>query len=276
MGKTRTVVIGSDEQKTKKQKGGKKKPKLSVREEKGVKIPGLKGGERIVAVDAGPIIKKEEETKVKKGREKKSVQKAKGVPKVRGKKYIKLQKNIEKSKYYSVKNAVKLVKKSSFSKFNGSVELHLVVNKIGFSTTVDLPHLTGKQKRVELATDKTIEKIKKGKIDFDVLLATSDMMSKLVPFASQLGPKGLMPNPKNKTVIKNKEEAKKFSVNSITLKTERKAPLIHTVVGKINQSEKEITDNIKSILSAIGKRQVLKAYISATMGPSIKLDITRE
>lgn len=222
-------------------------------------------------LEPNPPPEKEDEQKEKKKVEQKTAKK----PKSRGKKYQDAKKTIDNLKQYSIPSAVKLVKKTSFSTFDGSIELHLVIKKIGLTTNVDLPYQTGKQKKIEVASNKTIEKIKKEKIDFDILLATPSMMPKLVPFARILGPRGLMPNPKNKTVVKNKEAAKKFSANSITLKTERKAPLIHTVVGKVSQKDKEIVENIKSILSAIGKKQIVKAFLTASMSPSVKIDVLK-
>ncbi len=139
---------------------------------------------------------------------------------------------------------------------------------------LELPHQAGKIRKIEVADKKTIENLKKGKINFDVLLATADIMPKLVPFAKMLGPKGLMPNPKNGTLIKDIKEAKKFSANKLTLKTEKKAPLIHTVVGKVSQKDKEVSENAKALLKAFGKKQVTKACLTSTMGPSIRVDLS--
>jgi large subunit ribosomal protein L1 len=265
MGKTRTAVIGETPKPTKKQKRAKKK---SLKEEKGVRIPGLKGGERVVAVSAEPAPIKKDEERLEKKEEKVKP------PKVRGKKYKEAKAKIDKNKLYPLSEAVKLVKETSYSSFNGSVELHLVVKKQGLSAKVALPYSTGKEKKVEVANEKTIEKLKKGKIDFDVLLATPDMMPKLIPFAKILGPKGLMPNPKAGTIIKDLSEVTKLkSAKSLNLKTEKKAPLTHTLVGKVDQKDKELVENIKTIIEAIGKHQILKAYLAATMGPSVKISL---
>ena len=246
MGKTRTAVISGapDEKASGKTRYEEKRKKLKERLEKEAKKKkqvtkvGLKGGERIKVVAAEPLPekpKKEEE------KEAKLIQK----PKVRGKKYKDARSKVDKTKLYPIADAVKLAKETSYSSFDGSVDLHLVIKKEGQSYQVKLPHSCGKKKKIELADEKTIENLEKGKINFDVLLATPEMMPKLVPFAKILGPKGFMPNPKNGTLIKDKSEAKKFSGNTVTLKTERKAPLIHTTVGKVSQKDKEIIRRIR-------------------------------
>lgn len=264
MGKTKTVVISGLPDETEDKTKKKKQPK-GQKKEKGVRVPGLKGGERVVAVTAEPVKIEKETEEEKKERKRK-------LPKVRGKKYKAAKAKIDKTKLYPLAKAVELVKETSYSSFEGTIELHLVTKKVGISKNIELPHSSGKKKKIEIANNSTIKKLEKGKIDFDILLATPEMMPKLVPFAKILGPKGLMPNPKTGTLIKNAQEAKKFSTSSITIKTEKKAPLIHTVVGKVNQKDKEIIENIEAILSAIGKRQIHKAYLTSTMGPSVKID----
>jgi len=196
-----------------------------------------------------------------------------GKAKTRGKKYIQNKAKIDKARVYPIDEAVALVKQVSYSKFDGAVELHLVVKKTGLSVQVNLPFAAGKEKRIEVADEKTIDKLKTGKIDFDVLLATAEMMPKLVSFARLLGPRGLMPNPKNGTLIKNAAAASKFSKLTTTLKTEKKAPIIHCVAGKISQETSQIEQNVQTAISAVGTRQILRAFIKPTMGPSIKLQL---
>jgi large subunit ribosomal protein L1 len=251
MGKTKTIAVGAEKTS--------KKAKI-----KGV---GLKGGERIKTVEAGPIV--ETDAKLTDKDLKKKAQKAK----VRSKNYLGAKAKVDKTKFYKLSEAIKLLKEISYAKFDATVEMHLTVRKPDLKTEAEIPHLKTKEKKVEVASETTIENLKKGKIDFDVLLATPDFMAKLVPFAKLLGPKGLMPNPKNGTLIKTKEEAKNFSKNKIIIKTEKEAPIIHLIVGKLSQTEKEITENIESVLSAIGKNQILKAYLSSTMSPSVKLEV---
>jgi len=192
---------------------------------------------------------------------------------IRSQKYRNSVGKINKNQEYTLSDAISLVKESSYSKFDGTIELHIVIRKEGFSANVTLPHAFGKQKRVEVADDKTIDKLKAGKIEFDVLLATPDMMPKLVAFARLLGPRGLMPNPKNGTIIKSAKDADSFSTAGTVIKTEKSAPVIHLGVGKVSQSDKELGENIEVVLNAINKKQIQKMNLSATMSPSVKVKV---
>jgi len=208
----------------------------------------------------------EVKTEVKK--EKKTVERA------RGKKYIDSKKKFDLTKTYSISEAINHVKDTSYSKFDGTVEVHMSVKKTGLSAQITLPFQAGKQKKVEIATAATIEKLKTGKVDFDILVATAAMMPKLVPFARILGPKGLMPNPKNGTLVPDEKKAKAFSTGTVTLKTEKEAPLIHTVIGKVSQDEKELKENLEAIFKAFGGiKQIEKAVIKATMSPAVKVKV---
>jgi large subunit ribosomal protein L1 len=193
--------------------------------------------------------------------------------KVRGQKHLNAKAKVDRTRLYLISEAIALVKEISYTKFDATLELHMVVKKEGTNVSLTLPHPFGKQKKVVVADEKVIEELKAGKINFDVLLATADMMPKLVQFARLLGPRGLMPNPKNGTLIKTAKDAEKYAGNTVALKTEKKAPVIHTSVGKVSQSDSEITANISAVVEALGPRQILRAYISSTMGPSVKLSL---
>lgn len=267
MGKTKIQIVDESREK---EKPKKERRKRSLKEEKGVRVPGLKGGERVVAVSGEPIkedvAKVEKVEKVEKAKEKKQKQ--------RGKKYLTAQTKIDPQKSYSYEDAARLVKETSISRFPGSVELHLVLAKGNLNTSVELPYSTGKTRKIEIANEETIEKLKEGKVDFDVLLATPGMMPKLVPFAKLLGPRGLLPNPKQGTLVPDPEKAKeKFGGKSLQIKSEKNAPLVHLVVAKISQPEEEIAANIKAIIKSIEPKNIQKAVVSASMGPGIKVTI---
>ncbi len=192
----------------------------------------------------------------------------------RGKKYLESKSKVSKATLYKLEDAIKAVKESSYSKFDGTMELHLNVKKTGVNVQTTLPFSTGKQKKIEIADEKTLAKLKKGKVDFDLLLATSEMMPKLAMFARLLGPKGLMPNPKNGTVIKSEKDAEKFKGNLITLKTEREAAIVHTSFGKVSQKDEELVKNAESILTALGgAKTIVRAFMKSTMSPSVKIAI---
>ena len=223
------------------------------------------GEEDIPTEPGGGKVEQEEETK--KGKRPVQV-------KVRGKNYQEAKKKIKLGENYALADAIKLVKETSYSKFDGTFEAHFILKKAGFSVNLTLPHSAGKTKRIEIASDETIKRLTDGKIDFDVLLATVDMMPKLVPFAKVLGPRGLMPNPKNNTLIKSAKDAEKFGGNTLSLKSEREAPLMHTSFGKVSQKDTELKENLEAILKALGgSKQIIKGYIKSTMSPAVKISI---
>ena len=118
--------------------------------------------------------------------------------------------------------------------------------------------------------------IKEGKVNFDILIATPVTMPKLLQFARVLGPKGLMPNPKNGTLTDKPEEAvKKLSAAKTMVKTEKKAPVVHIIVGKVSQPTAEIEANIAELIKVIKTPKIKKLALCATMGPCVKLEILK-
>lgn len=234
-----------------------------------VKVSGLKGGQKIKVVESEPEVLAEEAPVEAEKESKKAAD-----PKVRSKKYKEAKAKVGVGKIYSLVDGLKLAQETSYSNFDGTIELHLIVKKIGTTAKVSLPHPFGKEKKVEIANDETIKKLVSGKIDFDVLLATSDFMPKLVPFAKLLGPRGMMPNPKNGTLISDVSKASKFSTSDLNLKTEKEAPLIHTAVGKVSSKIEELEANSQTIIRALGgDKQIIRAYTKASMGPSVRIEI---
>lgn len=196
--------------------------------------------------------------------------------KVRGKKYLAAKKKIDVTKYYPLTEAVKLAKATSIAKFEGKLEAHLTTFEAGTVGEITFPHLELASKKIAVSDDSVIAAIKDGKIDFDILVATPATMPKLLPFARVLGPKGLMPNPKNGTLTDRPEEAiKKLSVAKLVVKTEPKAPVIHLVVGKISQPEKELEANVQELINVVKANKIKKLVLCATMGPSVKVEIVR-
>jgi large subunit ribosomal protein L1 len=223
----------------------------------------------------------------------------------KGKKYIMASEKVDRNKLYSLEEAVKLVKETSTSSFDGSVELAVRLNldtrksEQQLRGAIVLPNGTGKNKRVlvvakgdfakaakEAGADfvgdtDILEKIEKENwLDFDVMIATPDMMPALGKLGKVLGPKGLMPNPKTGTVT---NDVKKAVLDVKKGRAEYKTDTfgnVHTMVGKISFTEDQLIENINSIMSIIIKSKpstvkgnyIKNVSISATMGPGIKVD----
>ncbi len=193
---------------------------------------------------------------------------------VRGKRYIGARAQVDKTKLYALTTAVELLKKTQFSKKQSTVEVHLVLKDEGISADVTFPHSTGKTVKVAVATDELLKDLEKGLISFDILVAKPDMMPKLAKFARVLGPKGLMPNPKNGTVSPNPEKRKaELEGGKTTIRSEKKAPLMHVIVGKTTLENKQIVENIQALIKALPQGAALKCTIASSMGPGIKVDL---
>lgn len=195
--------------------------------------------------------------------------------KVTGKKYKEAQKLVDAEKVYSIEDALALVKKMSYAQFDETVELHVNVREQGLKGEVTLPHGTGKDVKVAIVDEKVLKELEAGNYDFDILIAAPADMPKLVPFARELGPRGLMPNPKKGTVADNpKEAAEKFKGGTVYFKTEAKAKLMHQPVGKLSLEPKKLAENIRAFLKAVGEKNIRSASISASMTPGVKIEVT--
>ena len=265
MGKIRTKVLGSAEEQVQKQKD------MARREAKKVtKLKG-KGGGRITDLTQEKII--DEEALIEKGIVKEE-KKAPKPPKKRSNNYKAKKALVNKEKLYPISEAVKLVKETSYSKFIGSVEAHINMKEKGLRGTVTFPHGTGKLIRVAVVDDKLLENLGAGKIDFDILVSHPQYMAKLAKFARILGPKGLMPNPKNGTISPEPEKvAKKLAGGQTQWKTEAEAPIIHMVIGKVDFEDKKLAENLEKLIASVNPDKINSVFIKATMGPSIKVKL---
>jgi len=285
MGKIRAVKLG-DESAEKEQKRKAEARRQTKESKKKIEGVGLKGGERIAAVEGTeikPEFKKlvdEVEHGEEQGEEKKERKTRTRKARVRSKRYQKVRSIVDKNKLYPLLDAIKLVKQTSMTKFDGTVELHVTLNvmslngKKDFRGTVQFPHSTGKDVRIAVADDAILASIEKGILDFDILVAHPGMMPELAKYARVLGPKGLMPNPKNGTVTTDVEKrVKELSTGQTNFKTEPDQPLIHLRVGKVSGEEKHIAENIAAVLDVIGKNKIVRASIAATMGPGVKIQL---
>lgn len=277
MGKIRVKVLGDEEQEQEKQKEAKiKKEQKQARKS----ASGEATSDAVEEVTVSPI--ESVEPKEKKVKKEKFDEKKKAA---HSKSYQTIATLVDKTKTYSVADALALLPQLKRAKFDETVELHINTIEAGISGSVTLPHGTGKQLRVVIADDPTaasgqatidalIKKIEGGMIDFDVLIAHPSMMPKLAKVAKVLGPKGLMPNPKNGTVSTNPEEAaKKFTGGLINYKTESKTPIIHMSVGKLSFGDKKLAENIKTVFATINESKIKNITIKSTMSPGIKISL---
>ncbi len=213
-----------------------------------------------------------------------------GKVKPRSKKYQELIKDLDKSKTYPLNEAVEMTKKMSMTKFDGTIEAHINTIQTGIRGLVSLPFVSGKKLKIlvfgsanapkadediTIGDESIIETINKGKVNFDLVITTPDWMPKLAKVARILGPRSLMPNPKNGTIVSDlKKAVESFQTGKIEYKTESKAAVMHLGLGKLSQPTEELSANIKTLLVTLGKSRVKKVSLSPTMGPSVKLDLT--
>jgi len=224
----------------------------------------------------------------------------------RSKRFKEAKELIDSKKTYSVQEAIELVKKTSSTKFDASVEVHI---RLGIDTkkadqvvrgSVVLPHGSGKKKKIAVfcegkdqdiakkagaeivGGDELIAEIKKtSKCNFDIALATPTIMKKMGQIAKILGPKGLMPNPRNETIATNIAKAvKALSEGKVTFRNDESGN-IHQLFGKVSFETKQLLDNYDAFLDAVKRAKpqgakgifIKNISICSTMGPGIKVAI---
>jgi large subunit ribosomal protein L1 len=221
-----------------------------------------------------------------------------------GKRYASMVENLDRTKLHTLEEAVALVKGMASAKFDETVDLAF---KLGVDPrqadqivrgTVSLPHGTGREVRVvvfaqgekqteakdagadEVGADELGEKILGGWLDFDVAIATPDMMRVVGKLGRVLGPRGLMPSPKSGTVTMDVATAvEEFKKGKIEYRTDREGN-VHVPIGKVRFGEQQLVDNAGSVIIAIVRARpaaakgtyIQSASLSSTMGPGIKLD----
>ena len=222
----------------------------------------------------------------------------------RGKKYVEAAKLIDRTATYDVEQAMELVKKVSIAKFDETIEAHIRTGCDGrhaeqqIRGAVVLPHGTGKTQRVlvfakgdkvkeaedagadYVGAEELVAKVQGGWSDFDVVVATPDMMGQVGRLGKILGPKGLMPNPKTGTVTLEVGKAvKDAKAGKVEFRADKQG-MIHCPIGKVQFSVEDLMKNYATLAEAIIKAKpasskgtyIKSAYLSTTMGPGIKLD----
>jgi len=193
---------------------------------------------------------------------------------LRGKKYRAVVVKVEKARRYTPEEAMQLVKEVSTASFDAAVELHIVTKGEGVRGTIQLPHGNGKTRKVVAATDEVLEEIAAGKLDFDVLLATPAQMPKLAKFAKLPGPKGLMPSPKAGTVTED-IEGTMAQINSGRVEYRAdKTGVIHLSIGRVSFKNEQLLENYTTLMQALTSAKIQAAYLTPTMGPSVRLALS--
>ena len=225
----------------------------------------------------------------------------------RGKKYVQAAEKIDPDKIYAPLEALALVRVTSYTKFDGTVEVHL---RLGVDPrqaeqqvrdTVMLPHGLGKTVRVIafaegdaaraaaeagadiIGDDETINRIKDGWVEFDAAVATQDMMGKIGRLGKVLGPRGLMPNPKAGTVVQAGDlprVVRELKSGRVEFRVDRSGNL-HVPIGKASFEAQKLYENMAVVMESVKRARpasakgtyIRKITVTSTMGPGIKLDV---
>ena len=227
----------------------------------------------------------------------------------RGKQYAEAAKAVEEDRLYSTGEAVELAKQTARAKFDETVELHLRTNSDPRHAdqlvrgVALLPHGLGKEIRVlvfaageaaaaarqagadYVGDDDLVERIEEGWLEFDVAIATPDVMGRIGRLGRVLGRRGLMPNPRAGTVVQPQDFARAIEeakMGRVEFRLDRTA-IIHVPLGKVSFDSEKLVENLNALVDTVVKARpsavkgqfIRTAYLTTTMGPSIKLDVPR-
>jgi large subunit ribosomal protein L1 len=304
MGTTKVKVIdlSSDEPEVKasRKAASKMRPSINTEEKPVVKV--TKQRAPIATEDEAGVTPAE----VKEAPEKKMGAKEKAklaatepaVAKIRphGAKYKKVAEGLEKGKLYSAKEAFVLLSKTSYTKFDPTVEVHINVTQKNIRGNVNFPHAIGPKKEkkylvfsdklktsdnknVIIAPDSAIEDIISGKLkpgrDFNAVIAGPKFMPQMTKVAKVLGPAGMMPNPKNGTITDEPEKLIDGGASdAYEFRSDPTAPIVHIKLGKLSAKPDALEENLKALITAIGTAKIKKATLKSTMSPGIRIDVT--
>ena len=224
----------------------------------------------------------------------------------KSKRYKSLLKDLDQTKSYKIDDAIKLVQERSKTKFIESIDLSLNLNidksksDQTLRTTVDLPHGNGKKISVavicsndkideakssgaeKVGSEDLVDSISNGKIDFDILVCTPDMMSKVGKLGKVLGPKGLMPNPKFGTVSPNiKKAVEDIKKGKVEIRCDKDGNLSLSI-GRANFDIAKLVENYKSVLEVVEKEKpsgakgnfINSSFVTSSMGPSAQVELS--
>ena len=227
----------------------------------------------------------------------------------RGKQYTEAAKAVEKDRLYSLGEAVDIAKQTAKAKFDETVELHLRTNSDPRHAdqlvrgVALLPHGLGREIRVlvfaageaaaaarragadYVGDDDLVQRIEEGWLEFDVAMATPDVMGRISRLGRVLGRRGLMPNPRAGTVVQPQDFARAIEeakMGRVEFRLDRTA-IIHVPVGKVSFDNEKLLENLNALVDTVVKARpsavkgqfIRTAYLTTTMGPSIKLDVPR-
>lgn len=204
-----------------------------------------------------------------------------GKPRHRSDRYKAAASSVDTTRSYPLQQALELATKGSYSKFDGTISLHIRIQRgkkaesDSIRGLLQLPHGSGKTVNAAILTEDLIDAIAKdGKTSFDIVIATPALMPKVAKIAKILGPQGKMPSPKAGTVSDKPEEVLAALQSGRVEYRADGGNIIHQAIGKVSWDIVKLVENASAVLGALSGYQLLSVTASATMGPGVRVDTT--